>query len=72
VEKGAPTRRNVALNSSFLPHNGATRTEHINYHPMQKRGVASKRRFFRRRREEARQVEKEKEQMRLSGYTCSL
>jgi len=50
VEKGASTRRNVALNGSFLPHKGITRTERSNLLPMQKRGVASKRSFFRRRK----------------------
>ena len=91
---GTPTRRNVALNGSFLPHKGVTRTERSNLHPMQKRGVASKKKFLlgeekgrkgrrkhskvraigerRKRKKGERQVKKEKEQMRLRGYTCSL
>jgi len=61
VEEGAPTRRNVALNGSFLPLNGVTRTERSNYHPMQKRGVASKKVFIRRRkRKKGEAEEKEK------------
>ena len=50
MEEGAPTRRNIALNGSFLPHKGVTRTERSNYHPMQKRGVASKKVFIKRRK----------------------
>ena len=50
MEEGAPTRRNVALNGSFLPHKDVIRTERSNLHPMQKRGVASKKVFIRRRK----------------------
>ena len=50
MEEGAPTRRNIALNGSFLPHKGVTRAERSNLHPMQKRGVASKKVFIRRRK----------------------
>ena len=50
MEEGAPTRRNVALNGSFLPHKDVIRTERSNLHPMQKRGVASKKVFLRRRK----------------------
>ena len=50
MEEGAPTRRNIALNGSILPYKGVTRIEQINYHPMQKRGVASKKVFIRRRK----------------------
>jgi hypothetical protein len=46
VEEGAPTRRNIALNGSVLPYKDFTRTERSNYHPMQKRGVASKRKIL--------------------------
>ena len=50
MEEGAPTRRKVAPNGSFLPHKDVTRTERSNLHPMQKRGVASKKVFIRRRK----------------------
>jgi len=46
VEKGAPTRRIVTLNDSFLSYKGITRTKQLNYYPMQKRGVASKKSFL--------------------------
>ena len=54
MEEGAPTRRNVALNGSFLPHKGVTRTERSNLHPMQKRGVASKKSFYYEKKKEER------------------
>ena len=57
MEEGAPTRRNVALNGSFLSYKGVTRTERSNLHPMQKRGVASKKSFFRRRKEKKGEAE---------------
>ena len=57
MEEGAPTWRNVALNGSLLPHKGVTRTERSNLHPMQKRGVASKKSFFRRRKEKKGEAE---------------
>ena len=50
MEEGAPTRRIIALNGSFLPHKDVIRTERSNLHPTQKRGVASKKKFFIRRR----------------------
>ena len=46
MEEGAPTRRIIALNGSFLPHKDVIRTERSNLHPTQKRGVASKKSFL--------------------------
>jgi len=43
---GTPLRRIVVLNGSVLPYKDFTRTELSNLHPMQKRGVASKRKFL--------------------------
>ena len=58
MEEGAPTRKNIAPNGPFLPHNGVTRTEQTSYHPMQMRGVANKRRIlFKRRRGRKGEVE---------------
>ena len=54
MEEGAPTRRDVALNGSVLPHKGVTRTERSNLHSMQKRGVASKKSFYEEKKREKR------------------
>ena len=47
---GTPSRRIVTLNGSVLPYKGFTRAVRSNLLPMQMRGVASKRSFFRRRK----------------------
>ena len=50
MEEGAPTRRKVAPNGSILPYKDFIRAKRSNLHPTQKRGVASKKVFMRRRK----------------------
>ena len=59
---GAPTRRIVALNGSVLPYKDFTRAERSNLLPMQKRGVASKRRIFKEKKRQERGGKREGEE----------